>query len=109
MTRWLRREPGQHRAPAGLEWVLWRRLPGLWAAGTLVLGLVALGLWLASPPLPTPAEERALGLWMVRLLGAAVFYATLCFTVAIGCAVVMIMKGPAYEADPYPPADRSGF
>jgi hypothetical protein len=23
--------------------------------------------------------------------------------------VVMIMKGPAYEADPYPPADRSRF
>jgi hypothetical protein len=26
----------------------------------------------------------------------------------VGCVVVMIMKGPAYEADPYPPADRPG-
>jgi hypothetical protein len=28
--------------------------------------------------------------------------------VGVGCVVVMIMKGPAYEADPYPPADRPG-
>jgi hypothetical protein len=27
-------------------------------------------------------------------------------TVAIGCVIVMVMKGPAFVADPYPPVGR---
>jgi hypothetical protein len=30
---------------------------------------------------------------------------TAVFTVAVGCAIVWIMKGPAYVADPYPLSD----
>ena len=40
------------------------------------------------------------------LVGVVVFHWTLVLTVAIGCIVVMVMKGPAYVADPYPPPGR---
>ena len=30
---------------------------------------------------------------------------TLVLTLAIGCAIVMLMKGPAYEAEAYPLTD----
>jgi len=30
----------------------------------------------------------------------------LVLTLAIGCAIVMVMKGPAYVADAYPPPGR---
>jgi hypothetical protein len=31
---------------------------------------------------------------------------TLVLTVAIGCVIVIVMKGPAYVADGYPPPGR---
>jgi hypothetical protein len=71
-----------------------------------LLGLAVLWQWWQFPELATPPQERAFWLSVYRLAGAAVLYATLVFTVGVGCVVVMIMKGPAYEADPYPPADR---
>lgn len=41
-----------------------------------------------------------------RLIGLVVLHWTLVFTVAIGCAIVWLMKGPAYVADAYPPPER---
>jgi hypothetical protein len=103
---WLRRITPGRSAPAGLEWRLWRRLPAIAGWGLGLLGLAVLWQWWQFPELATPTQERAFWLSVYRLAGAAVLYATLVFTVGVGCVVVMIMKGPAYEADPYPPADR---
>ena len=103
---WLRRITPGRSAPAGLEWRLWRRLPAIAGWGLCLLGLAVLWQWWQFPELATPPQERAFWLSVYRLAGAAVLHATLVFTVGVGCVVVMIMKGPAYEADPYPPADR---
>ena len=103
---WLRKLSGRS-APAGLEWRLWRWLPGIFAWGTLlpVLG-IAWAVW-TSPPDPSPTQAREHGLLVFCLAGVVVLHWTLVLTVAIGCVVVMIMKGPAFEADPYPPEGRN--
>lgn len=104
---WLNRLPGtQRRAPTGVEWTLWRRLPAILLAGTALPGLAALGLWAAAGAEPAWLSERHLWMWLYGLAGVVVLHWTLVFTLAIGCVVVMIMKGPAYVADAYPPAGR---
>lgn len=96
---WLRRLPGFQRSPPGLEWALWKKLPWIALAGTaLPLALVALA-WLAAPEFPTPADERALTQWLFMAIGVVVLHWTLVLTTAIGCVIVMLMKGPAFVAD----------
>ena len=45
-------------------------------------------------------------LTIYQLVGLAVLLWTLVLTLAIGCAVVIVMKGPAFVADAYPPPGR---
>lgn len=102
----LNRLPGFQRSPAGREWVLFRRLPAILMLGTgLPIGL-ALVLWWSAPAQPSAAEQRELLLWTYQLAGLVVLHWTLVFTVAIGCVIVLLMKGPAYVADAYPPPGR---
>jgi hypothetical protein len=103
---WLNRLPGFERTAPGLEWALWKKLPLILAAGTLLPLLVAVLWWLAADAVPTPAQDRDFWLVMYRLAAVAVLHWTLVGTVAIGCVIVMVMKGPAYVADPYPPVGR---
>jgi uncharacterized Tic20 family protein len=42
----------------------------------------------------------------ILVIGLVVLHWTLVFTVAIGCVIVWLMKGPAYVADAYPPPER---
>lgn len=102
----LQRLPGFHRTPAGREWALWKRLPAILLIGTALPMAVLLALWWVAPVEPTAAEERHLLLLSYQLIGVVVLHWTLVLTVAIGCIVVMIMKGPAYVADAYPPPER---
>jgi hypothetical protein len=89
------------RHPPGLEQRLWRRLPALWLWGTLLLGAVAaLMHWLV--PTDTPTAARMVQRWDYMLLGALGFHWTALLTVAFGCFIVRVMKGPAYGADVYP-------
>jgi hypothetical protein len=105
-TGWLNRLPGFQRTAPGLEWALWKKLPLLLAAGTALPLLVALLWWMAAAEVPTPAEDRDFWLVMYRLIGVVVLHWTVVGTVAIGCVIVMVMKGPAFVADPYPPPGR---
>jgi len=99
--------PGFQRSPPGLEWAVWQRLPAILAWGTvsplLVLGAVHL-LWSAATDTP---QSRALLLWDYTVLGVVLLHWTLVLTVAIGCFIVRVMKGPAYIADRFPPADEA--
>lgn len=102
----LNRLPGFQRSPPGREWTLFRRLPAILLLGTaLPIGLV-LALWWGAPGQPSAAEERDLLLLTYQLIGLVVLHWTLVFTVAIGCVIVLVMKGPAYVADAYPPPGR---
>ncbi len=100
------RLPGFQRAPSGREWTIFKRLPAILVAGTVVPGLVALALWASVPTERSAADERGLWLQIYQLVGLVVLHWTLVLTLAIGCIIVWLMKGPAYVADPYPPDDR---
>lgn len=104
--RWLNRLPDSRRSPPGLEWAIWKRLPAILGWGTAVpLALVA-GAWLFAPERSAFVEDAGRLLFTYQLIGLVVLHWTLVFTVAIGCAVVMVMKGPAFVADAYPLNER---
>ncbi len=99
---WLRRLPNSPRAASGLEWALWRKLPTIAWVGTLCclsLG-AALHWWFGSDA--SAKDVRWLQMVDYVLIGALIFHATMLLTVAVGCVVVIIMKGPGYGADSYP-------
>ncbi|BDT70739.1 hypothetical protein os4_02460 [Comamonadaceae bacterium OS-4] len=96
--RWLTKLPHSIRSASGLEWALWRKLPLIALVGT-VLPLLGLALYHAFAEAASPAEARVLQLAEYIVFGVIVFHWTLVITAAIGCVVVMVMKGPAYVAD----------
>lgn len=98
---WLRKWPGFQRSPSGLEWVLWRRLPFIVLVGVSVPSAVALTAWLLSLSEVDAATQRDLTQWVYMMVGLIILHLTLVLTLAIGCVIVMLMKGPAYVADPY--------
>ena len=95
---WLQKLPNSVRSASGLEWALWRKLPLIWLMGTALPLLVGLALhgWYASG---SSADARWLQTMDYVLAGVVVFHWTAVFTTAIGCVVVMLMKGPGYVAD----------
>lgn len=108
---WLNKLPGFQRSPHGLEWVLWRKLPLILWVGT---GLPALGpvlarLWWNDDPLPA-ATLRLMTRIDFFAISLVVLHWTLVLTLAIGCAIIIVMKGPAYVADGYelPHRDQPG-
>lgn len=95
------RLPGFVRSAPGLEWTLWKRLPAIFLAGTVPPLLLLLGLYLwGSADALGGADPQATLLGYI-MVGVMVLHASLVLTLAIGCAIVMVMKGPAYVADGY--------
>jgi hypothetical protein len=103
--KYLKKLPGHHRSPPGLERKIWRRLPAAMLASTLI-PLFAYGY---ARLFPTPAVGDSVEKYLAGVEIAAVATVitawTAVLTVAIGCVIVMLMKGPAYVADPYPLSD----
>jgi hypothetical protein len=99
--------PGSVRSAPGWEHRIWRRLPAILLWGTL-LPLVLAGLNRALTPAATLAagDEGALLLWDYRMIGVVTLHWTLVLTLALGCFIVRVMKGPAYVADAYPLPQR---
>jgi hypothetical protein len=105
---WLDKLPGYRRAPHGLEWAIWKRLPAVLGWGTVPpLALAALVWWGRAGHDPADPADGVRLLLVYQLVGWVVLHGTLVFTVAIGCCIVMLMKGPAYAADAYPPPGRA--
>ena len=105
---WLKKLPDSRRSPSGLEWTIWRRLPLVVVAGSLLL-LIPLGLvHLLYDASQSAADARLVQLAGYVVLGAILFHWSLVATIAVGCVIVMLMKGPAYVADAYnlPHADQ---
>ncbi len=98
---WFGKVPHSVRAASGLEWTLWRKLPLIAGLGT-ALPLLLLGLLHFFAATDGSAEqERWLTLANYIVIAVVIFHWTMVITVAIGCGIVMIMKGPAYQADSY--------
>ncbi len=101
----MKKNPDSIRAPAGLEWKLMKKLPRLTLIG--LFGLLA--LWGVAQLWPFEGSPEKVA-HMLRtfnyvLIGMASFHLTMVLTVAIGCFIVMIMKGPQYTSDSYPVQD----
>ena len=97
---WLTKRHGR-KTPPGLEMRIWKKLPLMTLVGTLaVAALPVLGRILPS----TPGVDRAKHIRSVDIFAIAteITFIAAVFTVAIGCVVVHIMKGPAYRADSLP-------
>jgi hypothetical protein len=81
--------------------MLWRKLPWITLVGTIA-PLVCLGLlhWTFASD-TDPAQTRWLQMADFMVGGIVVLHWTLVLTVAVGCVIVMVMKGPGYVADGY--------
>ena len=99
------RLPGFIRTPPGRERDILRLLPGLLLLGTLVLALPSLAARIFI--VAGNESEIATQVMTVDIYGISlvVLHWTVVLTVAIGAFIVMVMKGPAYVADPYPLVD----
>lgn len=98
---WFQKLPNAIRTASGLEWTLWRKLPWIAGVGTLA-PLLCLGVlhW-AFESETDPAQARWLQMADYMVGGIVVLHWTLVLTVAVGCVIVMVMKGPGYVADGY--------
>jgi len=99
---WLTPLEGTRRSASGLEWRIWRRLPLILLTGTLLPAL----LWVVCAWTLDPQSSAEQARWLLTAgyvaIGAVVFHWTMVLTLAIGCAIVVVMKGPGYVADAYP-------
>jgi hypothetical protein len=95
---WLNKLPNSIRSSSGLEWKLWRKLPLILVVGTAIPLAAAVALHYGTDT-DNPVEARWLQTMDYMVAGVVVFHWTAVLTIAIGCVVVMVMKGPGYVAD----------
>ena len=88
--------PGFIRTPSGFEWILLKKFPLSFAIGTAVPGAVIAFIYFSRQPLH-PAQLKTI----FQCLGIIFSVWFFVGAAAIGCIVVILMKGPAYVADPY--------
>ena len=99
--------PGFRRYPSGLEWRILRKIPLILLVGTLVPGMVSL---LSHVLLPKWDHVHAAATvqWIdFMMIGVVTMHWSWTGTLAIGCIIVVLMKGPAYVADAYPLPEES--
>ena len=100
----MKKVPGQlhgRRTPPGLELKILRRMPWMFAAGTVVPVLLSV-LARLFPVAATPLEAaKAVDTVDIFVIATVITVWTALATVTIGCILVYIMKGPAYVADAY--------
>lgn len=98
--------PGHERAPPGLERRILRQLPLIWLAGTLLplaASAVRYGLNLRER---TAGGDEAVERFFYVMIGMVALHWSLVLALAVGCGIVMLMKGPAYVADAYSLEDK---
>jgi len=97
---WLTRIHGR-KTPPGLEVDILRKLPRITLLGTLtILALpVIVRLWPAQTGIDSAKHIKSVDIFAIA---TEITLITAVVTVAIGCVIVHIMKGPAYVADSFP-------
>ncbi|MDJ0711279.1 MAG: hypothetical protein QNJ14_12845 [Woeseiaceae bacterium] len=89
------------KTPPGLEMKVWKKLPLITLVGTLaILALPVLARIL--PSAPEVDQAKYINTVDIFAIAAEITLITGVLTVAIGCIIVHIMKGPAYMADSLP-------
>ena len=102
MAGWLNKLPGFQKSPAGLEWRIVRALPRATALGSAVVLLPSVLAHLAVWLQPSLESKTIPGMVDIYVISVLILHWTVAFTLAIGACIVLVMKGPAYVADPYP-------
>lgn len=87
--------------PPGRELQILRRLPHVALTGALAIATLSV-LVRILPPQPGIDVAKHVVTVDIFAIATAITFLTAIFTIAIGCIVVHIMKGPAYVADAYP-------
>jgi hypothetical protein len=89
------------RDPPGLELKILGKLPRITLTGALLIGAMSVLVRVlpAQPGVDVAKHIRSVDIFAIA---SAITFLTAVFTVAIGCVIVHIMKGPAYVADSYP-------
>lgn len=103
---WFAKLPGHRRTPAGLEWTLWKLLPAAFGWTTVLPAAAGLLYWLSLPAGVAGADDGQAMLVIYQLIGLVTFFWSALITLAFGCLIVMVMKGPAYVADAYHHPER---
>ena len=93
--------PNHVRYPPGLEWSILKKLPLVLLLGTLLPLAIALSNRTFPPDAAAAQLAKHIKLVDILCIATAVTAWTAVLTVAIGCVVVVVMKGPAYVADAY--------
>ncbi len=97
--------PGFERSPPGLERGILREIPRAVVAGTLIPLLFYAFAWLYPSPEAGSSAEKYVVDAGIAAISVVLTVWTAALTVAIGCFIVVVMKGPAYVADAYPLQD----
>lgn len=101
--------PGFVRSAPGWEQRIWRRLPAALLWGTLLPLVLAGANHALSPAAPVSGgSDAAVLLWDYTMFGVVSLHWALVLTLALGCFIVRVMKGPAYVADAYPLPEDNG-
>lgn len=91
----------EHRAAPGFERTIWRSLPAALFGSIFLPVCLAVAIRLLPPDGTAHEVTKATKMVDFFAIGLGVTLLTAVLTVAIGCIVVMVMKGPAYVADGY--------
>lgn len=94
------------REPPGLERAILRLLPKALLIGTLIPLSLSVFVRVLPPANNTDPAKSILSVDIFSFAAALTFWIAV-LTVAIGCVVVAVMKGPGYVADAYPVAHAS--
>lgn len=89
------------RVPPGRELQILKSLPRVALAGSLAIAALSV-LVRVLPPQPDIDVAKHIQTVDIFAIATGITFLTAVFTVAIGCVVVHVMKGPAYVADAYP-------
>jgi hypothetical protein len=88
--------PNSARYPIGIEWPLLKKIPLILLLGTILISAPVLTIYFQYAEIS--AEQYrfiyvCIGLWFS--------FAFFVGVIAIGCVLIMLMKGPGYVADAY--------
>jgi hypothetical protein len=89
------------RSAPGLERRIWRRLPLAFLGSVLIPIALSVGTRMFPPEGSERVIAKTTATVDIFAFAAGLTAVTAVVTIAIGCVVVMIMKGPAYVADGY--------
>ena len=91
----------ERKTPPGFEVRIWKKLPLITILGTLAIAAMPV-LVRILPSAPEIDQAKHIKTVDIFAIATQISLLTAVFTVAIGCVIVHIMKGPAYVADSLP-------